>query len=103
MLAGSSVKETPAQLISDPDVIVTQVRLAFAERRKMLRNTLQSRFTAVQVTDALAAAGIPLSARPQQLRLQDYIALWQHLPRTRAAQSRLALVGDCQTQTLHHS
>jgi 16S rRNA A1518/A1519 N6-dimethyltransferase RsmA/KsgA/DIM1 with predicted DNA glycosylase/AP lyase activity len=63
-----------------PWFFVAQVRLAFAERRKMLRNTLQSRFSPNQLADAFAAAGVPLNARPQQLCLEDYVALWQNLP-----------------------
>jgi 16S rRNA A1518/A1519 N6-dimethyltransferase RsmA/KsgA/DIM1 with predicted DNA glycosylase/AP lyase activity len=59
-----------------------QVRLAFAERRKMLRNTLQSRFSADQLAAAFAAADVPLNARPQQLHLEEFVSLWQQLPRT---------------------
>ena len=90
--------------MSDTSAIAAQVRVAFAERRKMLRNTLQSRFTADQITDALAAAGIPLNARPQQLCLQQYLALWQHLTRTKtAAQSLTSASGVSQHEPLHLS
>ena len=92
------------QQMGDSSATAAQVRVAFAERRKMLRNTLQSRFTAVQIADALAAADIPLNARPQQLDLQQYLALWQHLTRTRAAaQSLTSVSGASQHESLHLS
>lgn len=62
-----------------------QVRLAFTERRKMLRNTLQSRFSLDDLAEAFAAAGVPPNARPQQLGLDQYVALWQHLPHQKSA------------------
>jgi len=60
-----------------------QARLAFSERRKMLKNTLQSQFSVADVAEALTAAGISQDVRPQQLGLQQYVALWQHLPQAK--------------------
>ena len=59
-----------------------QVRLAFSERRKMLRNNLQGHFNPHNISEALVAAGLDPNVRPQQLTLAEYVALWQQLQST---------------------
>lgn len=73
-----------AQICADAWHVVAQARLAFTERRKMLRNTLQSRYSVDDLAAAFSAAGVPKNARPQQLCLEEYVAIWQHLPHENA-------------------
>lgn len=56
-----------------------QVRQAFSERRKMVRNTLQSLYEPAEVAAALTAADIADNVRPQQLTLAQYAHLWHKL------------------------
>jgi 16S rRNA (adenine1518-N6/adenine1519-N6)-dimethyltransferase len=51
------------------------VRQAFSQRRKTLRNTLKATCTAAQ----LEAAGIDPGKRPQELGVNDYLALFRQL------------------------
>jgi 16S rRNA (adenine1518-N6/adenine1519-N6)-dimethyltransferase len=51
------------------------VRQAFSQRRKTLRNTLKNTCTVAQ----LQAAGIDPGKRPQELGVNDYIALFRQL------------------------
>ncbi len=51
------------------------VRQAFSQRRKTLRNTLKNTCTVAQ----LEAAGIDPGKRPQELEVNDYIALFRQL------------------------
>lgn len=56
-----------------------QVKKAFSERRKMLRNTLQPLYTTQQVEAALSAGGIRVDARAQDLSPPQFAALHQQL------------------------
>ena len=59
--------------------LLVQVRQAFSERRKMIRNTLQSVYEPSLVNSALEATGVADTARPQQLSLGQYVQLWRQL------------------------
>jgi 16S rRNA (adenine1518-N6/adenine1519-N6)-dimethyltransferase len=51
------------------------IKQAFSQRRKTLRNTLKNTCTVAQ----LEAAGIDPGKRPQELGVNDYIALFRQL------------------------
>ena len=55
------------------------VRLAFSNRRKMLRKTLSSNFDVKLVEEALADADLKITARPQELDAHDFVRLYQNL------------------------
>ena len=52
------------------------VRLAFAQRRKQLRNTLKT----VLAADAIEAAGVDPAARAETLDLAAYVRLAEAIP-----------------------
>ncbi|KAK9830535.1 hypothetical protein WJX72_012320 [[Myrmecia] bisecta] len=52
---------------------------AFAERRKMLRNSLQSLYEGALVTATLQRIGLPDTARAQDLSVAQFVALFQNL------------------------
>lgn len=55
-----------------------QVKKAFSQRRKVLRNSLQPLHSAGQVGAALAALGLSADARAQDLTLDDFVRLaWE--------------------------
>ena len=60
----------------DEDLLARVVALAFGQRRKMLRNSLE-RLVSV---DQLAAAGISPLARAEELTVADYVRLANSLP-----------------------
>jgi 16S rRNA A1518/A1519 N6-dimethyltransferase RsmA/KsgA/DIM1 with predicted DNA glycosylase/AP lyase activity len=59
----------------DPDHLERVVKAGFAQPRKALRNPLSRRWSRVQVTEALAAAGLKPTVRPAELTLADWIAV----------------------------
>jgi 16S rRNA (adenine1518-N6/adenine1519-N6)-dimethyltransferase len=59
------------QLQLDRDQLMTLVRTAFSQRRKMLRRSLNGVVTA----DQFLASGISEQARPEQLSLDEWVAL----------------------------
>ena len=52
------------------------VRSAFASRRKMLRNNLQPANGGAEVEAALARAGLPATARAQEVSLDQFVQLY---------------------------
>ena len=55
------------------------IRKAFQQRRKMLRASLKSLYPATQVEEALRKIGLPETARPQELSLDDFQKLYTQL------------------------
>jgi len=55
------------------------IRKAFQQRRKMLRASLKSIYTATQIESALKEIGLPETARPQELSLEDFQKLYSLL------------------------
>ncbi|XP_074273059.1 ribosomal RNA small subunit methyltransferase, chloroplastic-like [Silene latifolia] len=51
------------------------VNSAFNGKRKMLRNTLQHICTSSEIEEALTAVGLPATARPEELTLDDFVKL----------------------------
>ena len=64
-------RETPPVAVRDEQRFAEVVRLAFAQRRKTLRNSLREVLDAAQIK----AAGIDPSARPETLGLEAFAAL----------------------------
>ncbi len=62
-----------------PDPFFLFVRTAFQQRRKMLKNTLTSLYEKDLVETALKHAGINPKARPEELSLDAYLALFSYL------------------------
>ena len=56
---------------------IAMVRLAFGQRRKTLRNALAAGWGKEKAEAVLAAAGVPATARAEELGLGDFLALWQ--------------------------
>jgi 16S rRNA (adenine1518-N6/adenine1519-N6)-dimethyltransferase len=54
--------------------------LAFASRRKMLRNTLASLMPIERLADLAGTVGIRLDQRPQELTPGQWVALARALP-----------------------
>eukprot|EP00775_Hariotina_reticulata_P010380 gene10380-10538_t len=71
----------PSKRVSVPGErgFVVLVNKAFSERRKMLRNTLQPLYTAKQVEAALSEASIRPDARAQDLSVEQFAAVYNHL------------------------
>ena len=71
------VPRDPAEVgIDDPARFAAIVRAAFGQRRKTLRNALQSLCSA----DEIAAAGIEPSQRAEQLAVADFVRLANAVP-----------------------
>jgi hypothetical protein len=61
-----------------PPSLLLQMKKAFSQRRKVMRNSLQPLLSAGQVSDALCALGLNPDARAQDLTLDDFVRLaWQ--------------------------
>lgn len=54
-------------------------RTAFGKRRKMLRSSLKELYPMQKVEEALAVLQKPVSTRPQELHLTEFLALYQLL------------------------
>lgn len=54
-------------------------RTAFGKRRKMLRSSLKELYPAQKVEEALACLQKPVSTRPQELHLTEFLALYHLL------------------------
>ena len=59
--------------LQDEQLFKKVVRVAFSQRRKTLRNALKSYLT------ELPESGLNLNARPEELRVEDYVALSNQL------------------------
>ncbi len=68
---------------ADMAALEATVHLAFARRRKTLRNSLGAGWGRAGAERALAAAGIAPGARAEELALADFLRLVRHAPRGR--------------------
>ncbi|MCD8200132.1 MAG: 16S rRNA (adenine(1518)-N(6)/adenine(1519)-N(6))-dimethyltransferase RsmA [Coriobacteriaceae bacterium] len=69
-----------APLVDDPETLERAADLAdaaFAQRRKTVRNSMQTRYPAQTVDELLAACGIDPGVRGETLEAQDFLALAQ--------------------------
>jgi 16S rRNA (adenine1518-N6/adenine1519-N6)-dimethyltransferase len=72
-----ALHKTPPVAPRDEHAMFRLIRAAFSQRRKTLANAAAAGLGVPKqrLLDALTAAGLPLTARPEQLTLQDYAAL----------------------------
>jgi 16S rRNA (adenine1518-N6/adenine1519-N6)-dimethyltransferase len=63
------------------------VRLAFAQRRKTLRNALAAGWGKEKAEAVLAAAGVPDKARAEELGLVDFLGIYRRFTSSPASQS----------------
>lgn len=71
-----TLKEPPEV---DADRFFELVRTAFGQRRKMMKNPLAKLYGAEVVASAFEKAGIDLKARPEELDLKTFLALYAAL------------------------
>lgn len=76
---GLTLKEPPLPPAEMPE-LVAFVRLAFAQRRKTLRNALAPRWGREDAAAALAELGLPETVRAEELDLQGFLALYRLRP-----------------------
>lgn len=75
------VRDEPLIATQDEQGFFKLVRSAFGQRRKTAANAISAglRLPKQQITEALCAAGLSPTARPEQLTLQDFAALQAEL------------------------
>ena len=64
---------------SDLQTFQTLVKLAFSQRRKMMVKLLRTRWNQADVEKAMGACDLPLSIRAEQLSLEQFVELMNHL------------------------
>lgn len=72
-----SLKLHPGATGIDPDRFFEITRRGFEQRRKMLRSSLRE--LCPTIAEALAAAELPETSRPEELGLEDFIRLYECL------------------------
>eukprot|EP00250_Pteridium_aquilinum_P017542 c23682_g1_i1 orf=155-1234(+) len=65
--------------VSSTKSFFTLVNLAFGGKRKMLRNSLQHQYSSIEVRDALKSIDLLETARPHELTLDQFVALYNSL------------------------
>ena len=75
------IRDTPAVSVTDEKFFFRVVRGAFSQRRKNLANSLSSSMSADKQTviSAIKAAGLSENIRPEQLTLQQFADVSEHL------------------------
>lgn len=63
----------------DTDVFFTLTRGAFGQRRKSLRSSLRKYHQPSEIEDALNKMGLAPLARPEELSIEQFLMLYQHL------------------------
>ncbi len=66
---------TPLLEENRTEAFFQMTRTAFGKRRKMLRSSLNDLYGALEIEQSLAAIGHPPTARPEELGIQEFIAL----------------------------
>ncbi len=75
-----TVRKTPPVEVTDEKRLFTVIRAAFGQRRKTLQNALTTAGYSKDVTAAACeASGIPATARAEQLTLEQFATLTNHL------------------------
>lgn len=69
----------PTTQVASDRAFFSLVRAAFSSRRKMLRNNLRPHNSVEEVEAALLKIGLPATARPQELSLAEFVALYAEL------------------------
>ena len=96
MLAGKQKQKDAGRFPEDPPfrccVDICQVHAAFLHRRKMMKNSMP--VASEVVSAALEKAGLNISARAQDLSLEDFVRVHRLLEEHRAALEANGVVGD---------
>lgn len=68
------IRQSPAVNVNDEKTLFRVIKASFAQRRKTLLNTLTNslKYDKLQMTDVLNSCNIPLTARAEQLTLEDF-------------------------------
>ena len=75
-----TVRKTPPVSVDDENRLFGIIRAAFGQRRKTLQNALTTAgYTKETIAAACTAAGIPATARAEQLTLEQFASLTNHL------------------------
>ena len=71
-------KEKKYPGITDEKLFFRMIRAAFAQRRKQLLNPLSAELgiPKAQLSEKLTKCGIKLTARPEELKMEDFVALY---------------------------
>lgn len=71
-------KEKKYPEVTDEKLFFRMIRAAFAQRRKQLLNPLSSelRIPKSDLSEKLTKCGIKLTARPEELKMEDFVALY---------------------------
>jgi 16S rRNA (adenine1518-N6/adenine1519-N6)-dimethyltransferase len=67
---------------ADMPGLLTAIRLAFAKRRKTLRNSLASGWGREKTEAVLAAVGLPDKVRAEELGLETFLEIWRAAERS---------------------
>lgn len=75
------IRPSPVIDITDEKMLFSVIKAAFAQRRKTLLNTLSHslNYDKAQITDILNKIGIPLTARAEQLKMEEFAAIANEL------------------------
>ncbi|KAG6550460.1 hypothetical protein Mapa_008002 [Marchantia paleacea] len=82
-------KESEYPPVASQKVFFSMINSAFNGKRKMLRNTLQHMFTPSSTQAALLSVGLPETARPEELTLEQFVAFYNAVT-SMTAQNSLA-------------
>ena len=72
-------KLNPSALNNDIDAFFFLTRSAFQQKRKMLRSSLKSLAPSEFIEQALQSMHLPITARPEELSLQEFISLFKQI------------------------
>lgn len=76
-----SLELHPPPLLKEQEQFFRMTRLAFEQRRKMLRVSLKPLFPSEQISKVLEKIGQNPLARPEDLSLEDFLKLYENLKR----------------------
>ncbi len=77
------VRQSPAVNVDDEKTLFKVIKASFAQRRKTLLNTLTNslKYDKLLMTDVLNSCNIPLTARAEQLNLEDFASISNEIGR----------------------
>lgn len=67
------------QNIASAERLFLLIRTAFGQRRKMVRSTLSTLYESQRIEEALKKLSLPVTCRPEELSLEQFIALFEQL------------------------
>ncbi len=76
-----SVRHEPKVNVKNEQLLFQVIKAAFSQRRKTLLNSLSNsmQFKKSEISEAISLAGVELSARAEQLKLEDFAAIADEL------------------------